>query len=82
MPKAQVPMDELEALIVQAVRRRDHCQGFQSVELLATTDGPEGNWRVGKADYGSSELQACDHALGEVLPQMQRDYDLSSQAVG
>ena len=42
MPKSQVPMDELETLIVQAVRRRDHCQGFQSVELLATTDGPEG----------------------------------------
>ena len=81
MPKAQVPMDELETLIVQAVRRHDQCQGFQSAELHAANDGPEGNWRVGKADYGSSDPETCKRALDKLLPQMQQDYDLSSQVV-
>jgi hypothetical protein len=76
MPKSQVPADEIETLIVQAVRRQKNCQGFQSIALRNSTEVHGNNWSIGSADYGTAPPEACKDALGSILPQMQKDYDL------
>ena len=82
MPKAQVPADELETLIVQEVRRHKHCGDFQSVELRLTTGSPGINWDTGTPHYGNASPELCDDALGSIIPRMQRDYDLRLEKVG
>jgi hypothetical protein len=47
MPKAQVAADELQTLIVQEVRRHEHCGQFGSVNPVASSDAPETNWGIG-----------------------------------
>jgi hypothetical protein len=72
MPKAQVPTDELETLIVQAVRRQKDCQGFQSIALRSSADVHGNNWSMGSADYGTAPPEACKDALASILPKFKK----------
>jgi hypothetical protein len=76
MPKAQVPADELQTLIVQGVRRHEHCDDFRSINFLRTADIQGANWSIGSVDYGNASPEMCDSALRDIIFTMQKDYDL------
>lgn len=76
-----IPMtqDQIADLIVKDVRRHAHCTEFKSVTINRLADGeiPGVNWSPGTANYGQADQNACNDALREVIPRMQRQYRLT-----
>jgi hypothetical protein len=77
MTKPTKTFDELRDLIVQEVRRHKDCDGFKSISIYPTNAIPGTNWMPGEtANYGTAGMGVCDAALGEIIPRLQRQYDL------
>jgi len=70
-------LDELCDLIVWEVRRYKDCDGFKSISIYPTDAIPGTNWMPGEtANYGTAGMVQCDAALREIVPRLQRQYDL------
>jgi hypothetical protein len=69
---------QLADLIAKDVRRHAHCTGFGSVWLHRLAEGqiPGTNWSLGGSNYDAADERACNDALREIIPRMQRQYRL------
>ena len=74
--KIGVTHDQLESLIVNDVRRRAHCDGFKAISFYRTAEIAGTNWVPASVNYGKAGSVVCDAALREIIPRMQREYDL------
>lgn len=77
MTKPRMSLDELGDLIVREVHRYKDCGGFKSISIYPTDAIPGTNWMAGEtANYGTAGMVLCDAALREIIPRLQRLYDL------
>lgn len=76
--KPRLTINDLESLIVKDVRRRRHCEDFSSFQIYRS-DAVEGvNWIPGSTvNYGRSSPMHCDNALREIVPRLQKQFDVS-----
>ncbi|TXH85519.1 MAG: hypothetical protein E6Q77_00395 [Rhizobium sp.] len=78
MTKQRLTINDLEAMIVKDVRRRAHCEGFSSFQIYRSDTVPGTNWIPGSTvNYGGASEHHCDEALREIVPRLQRQYDVS-----
>jgi hypothetical protein len=68
---------ELQSIIVSAVRGRPHCEDFRSIEVYRIDDKVDFNWGATNFDPGQSGIKSCEDALREIVPLLQRKYDLA-----
>jgi hypothetical protein len=71
---------EIETMIVNEVRRHHRCEGFQSISIYRIVDqSAQGafNWSPSVCNYGESGAQSCDAALREIIPRLQKQYDVA-----
>ncbi len=77
MTKMSKTAAELEAMVLAALRRAPHCQGVSSVTVERLDETRfEHTWGVSYIG-GEVEPLACEGALKEILPPLQRQYDLT-----
>jgi hypothetical protein len=80
MAKLKKSRAEIEAIIVAEVRRYPHCEGFKSISIYIIIDGAtdrQFTWALSVANYGNAGQDSCDAALLEVIPRLQRQYDVA-----
>ncbi|UFS77196.1 hypothetical protein LPB73_07415 [Tardiphaga sp. 37S4] len=78
MKKQTLTINNLEDLIVKDVRRRQYCENFSSIQLYRSDAQPGTNWIPGTiANFGGSSEMHCEAALREIIPRLQKQYDVS-----
>jgi hypothetical protein len=78
--KAVKTRRQLELMIAAEVRGYPRCQGFKSISLYYSIfeDAQAGivNWLPSVRFYGDAKEGACEAALREIIPRLQRQYDM------
>lgn len=78
MAKQRLTINDLETMIVKDVRRRAHCEDFSSFQIYRSDAVAGTNWIPGSTvNYGRSSPMHCDDALREIVPRLQKEFDVS-----
>jgi len=77
MAKVKTSRVQLEAIVLVELRRAPHCAEAASATIYDIDDDPLGRtWYVGNVNPGGAGSRNCDLALAEIVPRLQKQYDL------
>jgi hypothetical protein len=77
MNKSQVPMAELQRLMLAEIRKRDGCEDVTDVSIYQVIDErAENNWSVGVIGCGSDAPDVASRAAVDAQHTLGRKYDL------
>jgi hypothetical protein len=78
MVKALKRASELEAILLDELRKSPHCDGASSVSLYRLADGrADENWTVAGFNAGTSGRKGCEGALVEIERRLHQIYKLA-----
>ena len=76
MPKMKKTADELEAMVLELVRKERRCEEVQGVTVARDPRGV--GWIVTQYRLGNAGEFPFQEALEKVLPRLQREFDLQN----
>ena len=80
MSKLPVTKDQIERLIVGDLKSFPGCENALGVVVVPVpVHSTTVSWTVSCFNAGSSDSEACDRALQQIVPHFQRAYDLFSR---
>ena len=74
MAKIRKTAEEIEALLLEELRKVEHCEGARSVIIRTFVDG---SWAIAFFNAGRSDPDTCQRALWDIEPRLQEQYDLA-----
>jgi hypothetical protein len=77
MAKAKKTAHELEALLLERVRKERRCEDVQGFEVRSGSRGI--GWIVTNRRLGKAGEFPVEEALSKVLPRLQAEFDLSAE---
>ena len=81
MDKKCAPAEEIEALVLDELRKRRHCEGVMRV-IIAPHPEPHpvtrAHWASAKVNPGISGMDVCQRELWDVCAQLGREYELAA----
>jgi hypothetical protein len=69
---------ELEALVLAELRATSQCGGAVHVTVVAYDDyRVPATWEVASCDAGTSNPEACERALSDIVGRLQQHFDIA-----
>ena len=77
MKKLPRSKEEIEWLVITELHRYEGCEKSSGVLVIPIFDDKNAStWTVSRFNAASSDGYACDRALQQIVPSLQRIYDL------
>jgi len=82
MPKKLVSRDDLQEMVISAIRQRPGCEGVLEISVSSVNIvGGESTWRASIIDNGTASLETAYHAAARITEEYTREYQLADSLV-
>jgi hypothetical protein len=78
MPRLLKSAEEIEALLLEDVRRQRHCDKVGAIRIrpcMPDDDNNGANWKVASVDPGSASREFAAAAVLTAMDRLQREFD-------